>query len=121
MDSQKSFAIRYKLWIESPDGESLMGEGKWQLLKAINETGSLKAAVEHMGYTYRQTWQNLKNLEKKLGFRLIEKKRGGIDGGKTVLTEKGRRMVQFFDHLYHETNPVINQAFEKMLDELNAL
>jgi len=74
--------LKYKFWIENGNRGNLLGEGKWLLLKAIRETGSLKAAVEEMGYAYRQTWENLKKIEKKLGFQLIEKSRGGASGRK---------------------------------------
>ena len=68
--------LKYKFWIETMDGESIMGEGKWQLLKAIHDHGSLQAAVKSMGYTYLQPWENLKYIEEKLGFKLLEKTRG---------------------------------------------
>lgn len=111
--------LNYKFWIETDDNISILGEGKWKLLKAIKETGSLKAATEKMGYAYRQTWENLKIIEEKLGFNLIEKSRGGSTGGLTVLTDKGEKIVDFFDKLYSELDTDIRQKFDKMLDDLN--
>jgi molybdate transport system regulatory protein len=111
--------LNYKFWIETDQGLSVLGEGKWKLLKAIKETGSLKAAVDEMGYTYRQTWENLKTIENKLGFKLIEKSRGGEKGGQTVLTAKGEKIVAFFDKLYNEIEPDIQQHFENMIGDLN--
>ena len=111
--------LSYKFWIETEDHQSVLGEGKWKLLKAIRDTGSLKAAVEKMGYTYRQTWQNLKNIEEKLGFPLIEKHRGGEKGGETRLTAKGEKIVAFFDQLYLRIEPEIEQCFQNMLSDLN--
>lgn len=113
--------LNYKFWIETQSGISILGEGKWMLLKSIRDTGSLKAAVEEMGYTYRQTWENLKIIEEKLGFKLIEKSRGGEKGGQTVLTAKGEKIVAFFDHLYAEVEPQIQQSFNKMMEELNRI
>lgn len=113
--------LNYKFWIETQSGMSILGEGKWMLLKSIRDTGSLKAAVEEMGYTYRQTWENLKIIEEKLGFKLIEKSRGGEKGGQTVLTIKGEKIVEFFDHLYAEVEPQIQQSFNNMMEELNRI
>jgi molybdate transport system regulatory protein len=113
--------LKYKFWIETTDGESIMGEGKWKLLKAIHEHGSLQAAVSSMGYTYRQTWENLKNIEEKLGFKLLEKTRGGENGGQTTLTPKGLKMVAFFDHLYTEAEPAIRELNEALFDELDEI
>ncbi len=113
--------LRYKFWIETDASISVLGEGKWRLLKAIKETGSLKAAVGIMGYSYRQTWQNLKNIEERLGFKLIDKQRGGKKGGETLLTPKGEKIVQFFDKLYEEIEPGILSHFNKMMDDLNKI
>lgn len=52
--------LRYKFWIETERGDGILGEGKWLLLKAIRDTGSLNAAVDKMGLAYRQTWDKLK-------------------------------------------------------------
>lgn len=122
MDNSKlKLKLNYKFWIETEKNLSILGEGKWLLLKAIKETGSLKAAVDKMGYAYRQTWDNLKNIEDKLGFKLIEKSRGGEKGGHTVLTKKGEMIVDFFDKLYNDIEPDINKLFENMVKELNKI
>jgi molybdenum-dependent DNA-binding transcriptional regulator ModE len=39
-----NLSFKYKFWIENPDGESIFGDGKYKLFKAIEETGSLKYA-----------------------------------------------------------------------------
>lgn len=113
--------LNYKVWIETEDHVGVFGGGKWMLLKAIRDTGSLKEAVTQMGYTYRKTWGNLKSIEDKLGIKLIEKRRGGEKGGETVLTERGEMIVDFFDKLYDEVEPVINERFEELLNELNRI
>ncbi len=122
MNSSKlELKLNYKFWIESQQGISILGEGKWKLLKAIERHGSLKAAVDEMGYAYRQTWQNVKEIEEKLGFAIIEKSRGGEKGGQTILTEKGRMIVAFFDKLYGETNAFLEFEFGKLIKELNKI
>jgi molybdate transport system regulatory protein len=118
-ENTSQLQLKYKFWIESNDQVSILGEGKWILLKAIRDTGSLKAAVDLMGYAYRQTWDNLKKIEEKLGFPLIEKSRGGASGGQTVLTEKGVALVNFFERLYNQVDPVIQQHLAGLQDELN--
>lgn len=120
-DAPVKLKIDYKFWIETDSGVSIMGEGKWFLLKNIKETGSLKAAVEKMGYTYRQTWENLKNIEEKIGFKLIEKSRGGAKGGQTVLTQKGEEIVAFFDKFYEKIKPSIDMEIAEMQSELDII
>lgn len=113
--------INFKFWIETTEGLSILGEGKWQLLKAIKEHGSLKSAIQKMGYSYRQTWDNLRKIEEKLQVKLIDKSRGGEKGGQTVLTPQGEKLVDFFDHLYNETEPYFREKSEKMQIELRKI
>ncbi len=121
MSEINRFQLKFKFWLETAEGESLMGEGKWLLLKAIRDTGSLQSAVKKRGYAYRQTWDNLKKLEERLGFQLIEKSRGGEHGGSTRLTRKGEKMVAFFDLLYAQANPELEKLFQDLLQELQQI
>ena len=117
----KQLKLNYKIWIETDTHVSILGEGKWKLLTAIKETGSLKAAVESMGLSYRQTWTKLKEIEEKLGFPIIEKSRGGAEGGHTALTPQGEKIVEFFDKVYSEFEPQVKEIFSHLLQELNSI
>ena len=110
--------LHYKIWMSDQHETGILGDGKWKILKMIEEKGSLKAACEELGYTYRRTWGNLKKIEKFFGFPLLEKHRGGSDGGHTALTGEGRRLVRAFD-LFHQTvDKHIQEGFETFLQEL---
>lgn len=116
--SNQEFIPKYKIWLENSDGNGVLGDGKWLLLKAIEKHGSLMAATEQLGLSYRNTWNRLKKIEKLLGYSLIEKKRGGKDGGKTILTEKGIKLVQSFDKFHAEFDELINKSFETLFKDL---
>ena len=110
--------LHYKIWMSDDTNQGILGDGKWQMLKLIDEKGSLKAACDEMGYTYRRTWGNLKKIEKFFGFPLLEKHRGGSEGGNTVLTEEGRRLVRAFDKFHASVDSVIQKGFEKFITDL---
>ncbi|MBM3405008.1 MAG: LysR family transcriptional regulator [Bacteroidetes bacterium] len=112
------FRLNYKIWLSTPEGEGILGDGKWRILKLIEEKGSLKAACEALGYTYRRTWGNLKRIEKILGFPLLEKQRGGIDGGRTYLSPEGKKLVQAFDTFHSRVDMTIQEGFAKLMDDL---
>ena len=112
------FIPKYKIWLETKDGEGVLGDGKWLLLKAIEQHGSLMAATESLGISYRNTWNRLKKIEKQLGYSLIEKKRGGKDGGNTSLTEKGIKLVKSFDKFHATFDILVNKAFIDFLFDL---
>ena len=96
----------------------ILGDGKWQILKLIDQKGSLKAACDELGYTYRRTWGDLKKIEKFFGFPLLEKHRGGSEGGKTVLTEEGKRLVKAFDQFHASVDALIQKGFDSFIENL---
>lgn len=117
----KNIQLQYKIWLSSPDGKGIMGDGKWKILKAIEEHGSLKAATEALGITYRRTWGDLKQIEQELGFLLLEKTRGGKDGGQTQLTEEGLKLVAAFDDLHEQADDFLEQLFRKFKSDLDGI
>lgn len=122
MDPKQEFAyesihLNYKFWLSDKQGKGIMGDGKWLILQKIEETGSLMAATEALGITYRKTWGDLKKIEKALGFELLEKHRGGKDGGQTVLTEKGKKLVQAFSQFHSRIEKDIQIAFDAFVKE----
>jgi len=109
----KKVIVRHKIWLENELGEGLLGDGKWELLKIIKKTGSLKLAIDEMGWAYRSTWDKLKTIEKRLGFKLTEKSRGGAGGGgQTQLTKEGLLLVAYFEQLHEQTNALLQKPIE---------
>ncbi|HNY03023.1 MAG TPA: LysR family transcriptional regulator [Bacteroidales bacterium] len=111
--------LHYKIWMSDDMETGIMGDGKWKMLKLIEEKGSMKAACDELGYTYRRTWGNLKKIENFFGFPLLEKQRGGSDGGHTTLTPEGKRLVAAFNNFHANVDQHIQMGFEKFLNELD--
>jgi molybdate transport system regulatory protein len=112
--------LHYKIWMSDELEAGIMGDGKWQMLKLIEEKGSMKAACDELGYTYRRTWGNLKKIENFFGFPLLEKRRGGSEGGHTGLTAEGKRLVKAFDTFHNTVDDHIRKGFEKFLMDLKS-
>jgi len=102
---------RFKLWLSTEEAEGVFGDGKWRLLQGIEDYGSLKAAAESLGISYRKAWGDLKKAEKGLGVRLIEKRRGGSGGGETSLTETGKKWVAAYGHFRRKIEKQIEEEF----------
>ncbi len=113
-----NLSLKYKIWLETNDNKGILGEGKFELLKTISETGSLKAAMKKHKLSYRKTWDNLNRIEDILGFKIIERQRGGKTGGKTVLTPKGQAIVTAFENFYQKYDSFIQQALDDTLSEI---
>lgn len=91
--------IRLHLWLEGPEG-TLFGMGRLQLLDRIEICGSLKAAAEELGMSYRAAWGKLKASEEALGCPLIEKVGGNKSGCR--LTAEGRALAETFRRWFAE-------------------
>ncbi len=112
------FQLHYKIWMSDNQENGILGDGKWKILKLIEEKGSLKAACDELGWTYRRTWGDLKKIEKFFGFPLLEKHRGGSDGGSTFLTPEGKKLVLAFDKFHSNVDNVIQKGFESFIEDL---
>jgi molybdate transport system regulatory protein len=110
--------LDYKIWLSDAKGNGILGDGKWRMLKLIAEKGSLKAACDELGYTYRRTWGNIKKIEDFFGFPLLEKHRGGAEGGSMSLTEEGKILVNAFDKFHSKTDRLIREGFTEFIKDI---
>ena len=111
----------FKLWLSLPGCEGVFGDGKWRLLKAIDEKGSLNAAAQYLGISYRKAWGDLKKTEALVPFRLIERFRGGSSGGGTMLTTEGRRWMRAYEAFHANIEIKVQNEFQKMMRELKQI
>lgn len=88
-----------------------VGEGRFGLLAAIEQEGSLKAAAAKLNISYRKAWGDLNVAEKALGVKLIEKDRGGATHGGTSLTEEGKNLLRAYTRLQRKMEQVLLQEF----------
>jgi len=109
---------RFKLWLNAPRVEGVFGDGKCRLLERIEAKESLRAASDALHISYRKAWGDLKKAQNALGVTLIEQHRGGRQGGRTVLTEQGRRWLQAYCRFRREVEAAVQTSFEKFFREV---
>ena len=83
---------RCRVWVEK-DGKPVFGDGRAELLERIGRAGSIRAAAEQMGMSYRHAWSHLAKIERGLGTKIVQRRAGGPGGGGSALTERGRRFL----------------------------
>ncbi|BCS89824.1 winged helix-turn-helix domain-containing protein [Pseudodesulfovibrio sediminis] len=96
---QVSPIMRMHLWFETEEGV-LFGLGRLQLLMQVERCGSLKAAAESLGMSYRGAWGKIKTTEELMGKKLIERakcRRAGYH-----LTPFGSGIAKSYDEWYQE-------------------
>ncbi|MBS7605833.1 MAG: LysR family transcriptional regulator [Candidatus Bathyarchaeia archaeon] len=85
---------RIKLWLVDEKDEAVFGDGLAMLLEAVDKYGSLFAASARLNMSYRYALHRVLLAEKRLGFKLIKRWRGGAGGGRSELTTEGRKILK---------------------------
>ncbi|NPB06503.1 MAG: LysR family transcriptional regulator [Aquificae bacterium] len=98
--------LRFKVWFEK-EGEPVMTELKLRLLKGIKEEGSLARSAARLGISYKKALGHLRAMEERLGYRVVERKRGA--GAR--LTEEGERLLRRYERVL--------KAFSELAERLD--
>ncbi|MGZ4882489.1 MAG: winged helix-turn-helix domain-containing protein [Halobacteriota archaeon] len=84
---------RFKLWFVREDGEFVFGLGTMRLFAEIDRRGSISAAARELGMSYRYALERINVVEERLGRPLVERTRGGKEGGGAKLTAFGYELL----------------------------
>jgi molybdate transport system regulatory protein len=101
----------YKIWLDH-HGKAF-GEGPYELLKRVEKTTSLHKAAQEMGMSYSKAWKLIQTIEKRLGFSLLDKKIGGLCGGGSQVTPKGKELMKRYEQFEKEARKAIEKAYQK--------
>lgn len=104
--------IKIKFWIENK-GEVVLGNGKIALLLAIDRLGSIQKAADEFGMSYRHAWGILQKIQQRAGFKIIDTKLGGTQGGGTRLTTKGKTFLYKTDSLFKDLQKMAEKRFKQ--------
>lgn len=104
--------VRFKMWIEQ-NGEHVAGKGGAEILRAIDEEGSIAGASKKLGMSYRFVWGYLRRMERVIG-KVVESEKGGSGGGRTILTSKGRELLELYEFYEKIFTKLTNGEFLKI-------
>ncbi len=104
--------LNYKIWLSGLTGNGRVSDTTFRLLAAIKALGSLKLAAQHCDISYRKAWGDIEEAEKVLGYQLIEKQRGGKDGGHSQLTPASHKLLEAYEALQQKFDTSVEAAFE---------
>lgn len=83
----------------------VFGLGRYRILKAVQDTGSLQAAAKELKMSYRAVWMRIRASEKRIGRELVVR-----DG-------KGSRLTPFAENLMKQYKRLL-AILEKESDEV---
>jgi molybdate transport system regulatory protein len=90
-------------------GGVTLSERDVELLRAIDDHGSINAAATALGRSYSRAQQRIVELEETFG-ELVERTRGGSGGGGSRLTGRADRLLSRYDRLRAEFSGVAETA-----------
>lgn len=88
-----------------------------ELLKAIEQSGSINQAAKQMGLSYKGAWQMLERANNGAPQTLLATAIGGSKGGGTVLTPAGRALLSLFARLERQHKHFIAELNRSLADE----
>jgi molybdate transport system regulatory protein len=89
------------------------GEGPYELLKRVEKTNSLHEAASQMRMSYSKAWKLIQSMEKRLGFSLLDKKVGGLSGGGSQVTPKGKELMRRYERFEVDAMRAIEKVYQK--------
>jgi molybdate transport repressor ModE-like protein len=104
-----------KLYVSSNSTEGVFGEGKWSLLRAVENHGSIKKAASELRRSYRKAWGDIKKAEAALGQHLVIKKRGGSDGGGATITSYCKHLLNAWEVHRNTIDACVDESFNRNL------
>jgi molybdate transport system regulatory protein len=107
------YKIKSRIWIES-ENNVLLGEGRVQLLKAINETGSLSKAAKSINISYKKAWGLLDSINKSAKKPVTINSVGGKGGGGAELTDYGKALILVFEDINKNCWEFLDKQLEKI-------
>jgi molybdate transport system regulatory protein len=106
---------RVKVWLETDD-QYAFGFGLSEILKAVEEMGSIKGAADRLGKSYRHVWGRIKEAEEVLGQPLVNTRVGGAGTGRSSLSDLAGQLVADYDALRQRMFEVVQAEFSSRFE-----
>ena len=88
------------------------------LLHLVEDTRSVRDACSLMQISYSAAWNMLNHVEDELGFPLVTRIRGGSTGSGSVLTEKGKALMDTYDRFTQQLNQTAQELYNSYFSEV---
>ena len=76
--------------------DTVIGQGKADLLEHIILTGSISSAAKEMNMSYRRAWELIKTMNQSFDEPVVRAKTGGSHGGGAEITEFGMKILGLY-------------------------
>ena len=117
-DTYRFMQLNIKIWLGDEKEHGFLGEGRYRLFREIERTGSLAQAAEKLSLSYRKAWGDVRAVESRLGFQLVNRRRGGSLGGASTLNERGKKLLEAYGRIQSNLHKQAQRQFKQKLEPL---
>jgi molybdate transport system regulatory protein len=114
-DWTRDWSVGIRVWVER-SGHALLGEGRAELLAAIDQERSITNAAKTAGMSYRRAWDLIQAMNKAAGAPLVEAAPGGARGGGAQLTPRGRVAVEIYQQVHKSLTETAAGVLQRTVD-----
>ncbi|MDD7182180.1 NTP transferase domain-containing protein [Peptostreptococcus porci] len=109
----KGYPIGPQIEVKLKAREVFFDETAYRLLRDIDSQKSIQQACVSVGISYSKGSKIIKDIERELGFPVVEKWTGGAGGGGSSLTKEGLRLVDSYSKLMSEMYKDLEKKYKK--------
>jgi molybdate transport system regulatory protein len=109
-NQENSFVVRSKIWIEDSSGKVAFGLGRFRILEAIEQYGSMNLAAAELSMSYRSVWCRIRESEDRIGKKLVVRQGKG-----SALTPFAKNLMRKFTDLNRKLQIEADEMFGNLL------
>ena len=96
-----------------------MGPGKADLLRAIDETGSISAAARQMEMSYRRAWLLVDTMNQAFKSPVVVTLTGGKAGGGAAVTDFGKEVLRRYSDMEAKASASVAKELRNFTDMMS--
>jgi molybdate transport system regulatory protein len=104
--------LKSSQWIVDEHDNIIIGEGRAEILKNIEMTGSINQTAKLMKMSYKAVWSKIKTTEKHLDTTIVHTDRK--EGSR--LSREGKELLAKYRHLKKECMSVDDKLFSRIFE-----
>lgn len=108
-----------RIWLETTTGDvtnRFFGMGPMELLRHIQETGSINQAAKAMNMSYKRAWELVQRMNQQADRPLVSTQTGGQKGGGTLVTAEGEKYLVLFQALQERFQQFLSGEIARLPD-----
>jgi molybdate transport system regulatory protein len=101
-----------RVWIKK-NGKPFLGSGRIGLLEGIDKYGSISKAAHEIKMSYKKAWELVESMNSVAEAPLVIKETGGKNGGGSIITDKGKLIIDEFRKLEEKSRIYLEEEIKK--------